>query len=174
MDKKEVAEFFFIAKELENTESELRETNLKIKKMESELEKEKKEHKIYRPEKRIEKYNRKYEMLHDISYDLFEELDEHCGFLAGYIFDEFTEEFRKKMIDCFIISEFVQKIDLIIEELRKKKSEEFEDNKVKRQMNERLQILFMIRNCLKRKSDSYPLRTMIFNIEDYFKHIDGC
>ena len=138
--------------------------------MKSLLRKETKEHKICRLKKRIDTYNRKYEMLHDISYDCFEELDGHCGFLAGYIYDEFTEEFRRKMTDRFIISEFIEKIELIIEQLRREESEE---NEVKRQINERLQILFVVVNFLKRKSDSYALRTMINNIKDYFKHIDG-
>ena len=35
MDKKEVEDFFFIVDELEETESELRETHFKITKMES-------------------------------------------------------------------------------------------------------------------------------------------
>ena len=46
MDKKEVEDFFFIVDEIEETESELRETNMKITKMESELNKETKEHKF--------------------------------------------------------------------------------------------------------------------------------
>ena len=116
-------------------------------------------------------------MLHDISYDFFEELDENCGFLAEYIYDEFTEELTeefRKMTDRFIISEFVEKIELIIEQLRNKKSEESEDNEAKRKINERLQILFIVRNFLKRKSYSYPSLTMISNIKDYFNHIDRC
>ena len=89
---------------------------------------------------------------------VFEELDEYCGFLAEYICvdfideftdeftDEFAEEFRRKMIDHFNISEFVEKIDLIIEQLRKKRSEESEENGVKRPINERLQVLFIVGN----------------------------
>ena len=61
MDKNEVAELLFIADELENIESELRQTHLKIKKMKSELRKETKKHKVYRLEKRIDTYNRKYQ-----------------------------------------------------------------------------------------------------------------
>ena len=53
MDKKEVEDFFFFADELENTESELRETNMKITKMESELRKDTKENKIVRLGNRI-------------------------------------------------------------------------------------------------------------------------
>ena len=68
MDRKKISEFFFFAEEIENTESELRETNMKITKMESELRKETKEHKIVRLEKRIEKYKKKHEILHNISY----------------------------------------------------------------------------------------------------------
>ena len=51
----------------------------------------------------------------------------------------FEEEFVKKMFDRFVISEFIQKIDLIIEQLKKKRSEELND-KEKKQINERLQI----------------------------------
>ena len=174
MDKKEVEDFFFIVDELEETESELRETNMKITKMESELNKETKEHKIVRLEKRIEKYKKKHEILHNISCDLFEELDRHCGYLAGYIMDEFEEEFIKKMLDHFVISELIQKIDLIIEQLKKKRSEESADDEEKRQINERLQDLFIVRNCLNRKSDSYTLRIMLNNIKDYFKHFQDC
>ena len=111
MDKKEVEDFFFFAEEIENIESELRETNMKITKMESELRKETKEHKIVRLEKRIPNYKKKHETLDNISCDLFEELDRHCGYLAGYIMDEFEEEFIKKMFDRFVISELIQKID---------------------------------------------------------------
>ena len=46
MDKNEVAELLFIADELENTESELTETHLKINKMKSLLKKETKEDKF--------------------------------------------------------------------------------------------------------------------------------
>ena len=42
MDKKEAEDFFFFAEEIENTESEIRETNMKITKLESELRKENK------------------------------------------------------------------------------------------------------------------------------------
>ena len=174
MDKKEVIDFFFFADELENTESELRETNMKISKMEFELRKKTKEDKIVRLEKRIEKYKKKHEILHNISCDLFEELDRYCGYLAGYIMDEFEEEFKKKMLDRFIISEFIQKIDLIIEQLKKKRSEESADDEEKRQINERLQILFIVRNCLNRKSDSWALRIMLDSINDYFKYIVVC
>ena len=45
--------------------------------------------------------------------------------------------------------------------------------KSKEQINERLQILFIVVNLLKRKADSYALRNMIVNIKDCFKHIDG-
>ena len=173
MDKNEVAELFFIVEELENTKSELTETHLKINKMKSLLKKETKEDKIYRLKKRIDTYKEKYEILLDISYGFFEELDEHYGFLAEYIYDEFTEEFRRKTTDHFNISEFVEKIDLIIEQLRRKRSEESEENEVKRQINERLQILFIVVHFLMRKADSYALRNMIVNIKDCFKHIDG-
>ena len=50
------------------------------------------------------------------------------------------------MIDHFNISEFVEKIDLINEQLRKKRSEESEENGVKRPINERLQVLFIVGN----------------------------
>ena len=63
MDIKEIPEFFFFAEEIENTESKLRETNMKITKMESELRKETKEHKIVRLEKRILNYKKKHEYL---------------------------------------------------------------------------------------------------------------
>ena len=139
MDKKEVEDFFFIVDEIEETESELRETNMKITKMESELNKETKEHKIYILRNRIKNYNDKYEVLHDISCDLFEELYEHCGYIVSYIMYYFEEEFVKKMFDRFVISEFIQKIDLIIEQLKNKRSEELND-KEKKQINERLQI----------------------------------
>ena len=103
----------------------------------------------------------------------FEELDEYCGFLAEYVcvefIDEFTEEFKRKMIDHFNISEFVEKIELIIEQLRRKRSEEFEENEVKRKIKERLQILFIVGNLLKGNSDSNSSLTMISNIKDYFK-----
>ena len=173
MDKNEISEFFF-AEEIENTESELRETNMKITKMKSELSKETKEHKIVRLEKRILNYKKKHEILDKISCDLFEELDRNCSYLAGYIMDEFEEEFIKKMLDRFIISELIQKIDLIIEQLKKKRSEELEDDEEKRQMNERLQILFIVRNFLSRKSDSCALRIMLNNIKYYFKHFQYC
>ena len=141
--------------------------------MKSLLKKETKEHKIYCFRKRIDTYNEKYEILLDISYGFFEELDEHCGFLAEYIYDEFTdeftEEFRRKMTDHFNISEFVEKIELIIEQLRRKRSEESEENEVKRKIKERLRILFIVGNLLKRNSDSNSSLTMIFNIKDYFK-----
>ena len=75
--------------------------------MESELRKETKEHKVVRLEKRIEKYKKKNEILHNISCDLFEELDRNCGYLVGYIMDEFEEEFIKKMLDRFVISELI-------------------------------------------------------------------
>ena len=52
------------------------------------------------------------------------------------------------MTDRFNISEFVEKIDLIIEQLRRKRSEESEENEVKRQINERLQILYIVVNFL--------------------------
>ena len=168
MDKKEVEDFFFIVDELEETESELRATNMKITKTVSDLKKETKKHKIVRLEKRIDTYNDKYEILHDISCDLFEDLDDYCNHLAGYIMNEFEEEFIKKMLDRFVISEFIQKIDLIIEQLKKKRSEELND-KEKKQINERLQYLFIVRNCLNRKSDSCALRIMLNNIKDYFK-----
>ena len=178
MDKNEVAELFFILEELENTESELTETHLKINKMKSLLKKETKEDKIYRLKKRIDKYKEKYEILLDISYVFFEELDEYCGFLAEYIcvefIDEFTDEFRRKMTDHFNISEFVEKIDLIIEQLRRKRSEESEENEVKSKIKERLRILFIVVYLLKRNSDSNSSLTMISNIKDCFKHIDGC
>ena len=170
MDKNEISEFFFFAEEIENTESELKETNMKITKMESELSKETKENKIVRLEKRILNYKKKHEILDKISCDLFEELDRNCGYLAGYIMDEFEEEFIKKMLDRFVISELIQKIDLIIEQLKKKRSEELKDVEEKRQMNERLQILFIVRNFLNRKSDSCALRIMLNNIKYYFKH----
>ena len=169
MENKKVEDFFFIVDELENTESELRETDIKITKMESNLKKETKEDKIVRLERRIENYNDKYELLHNISCDLFEDLDDYCNHLASYIIYEFEEEFIKKMLDRFVISEFIQKIDLIIELLKKKRSEELND-KEKRQMNVRLQDLFIVRNCLNRKSDSYALRIMVDNFKDYFKH----
>ena len=82
MDKNEIAELFFIVEELENTESELTETHLKINKMKSLLKKETKEDKIYRLKKIMDTYNEKYEILLNLSYGFFEELDEHCGFLA--------------------------------------------------------------------------------------------
>ena len=170
MDKNEISEFFFFAEEIENTESELKETNMKITKMESELSKETKENKIVRLEKRILNYKKKHEILDKISCDLFEELDRNCGYLAGYIMDEFEEEFIKKMLDRFVISELIQKIDLIIEQLKKKRSEELKDVEEKRQMNERLQILFIVRNLLNRKLDSCALRIMLNNIKYYFKH----
>ena len=170
MDIKEISEFFFFAEEIENTESKLRETNMKITKMESELRKETKEHKIVRLEKRILNYKKKHEILDNISCDLFEELDRHCGYLAGYIMDEFEEEFIKKMLDRFVISELIQKIDLVIEQLKKKRSEDSADDEEKRQINERLQDLFIVRNCLNRKSDSCTLRIMLNNIKYYFKH----
>ena len=174
MDKNEISEFFFFAEEIENTESELRETNMKITKMESKLSKETKENKIVRLEKRILNYKKKHEILDKISCDLFEELDRNCGYLAGYIMDEFEEEFIKKMLDRFVISELIQKIDLIIEQLKKKRLEELEDVEEKRQMNERLQILFLVRNCLSRKSDSCILRIMLNSIKFYFKHFQDC
>ena len=65
----------FIVDELEETESELRETDMKITKMESDLKKETKEHKVVRLGNRILNYNKKHEILHNISCDLFEELD---------------------------------------------------------------------------------------------------
>ena len=170
MDKNEISEFFFFAEEIENTESELKETNMKKTKMESELSKETKENKIVRLEKRILNYKKKHEILDRISCDLFEELDRNCGYLAGYIMDEFEEEFIKKMLDRFVISELIQKIDLIIEQLKKKRSEELKDVEEKRQMNERLQILFIVRNFLNRKLDSCALRIMLNNIKYYFKH----
>ena len=172
MDKNEVAELFFIVEELQNTDSELSRTHLKINKMKSLLKKETKKDKVYRLERRIDTYNEKYEMLLDISYVFFEELDEYCGFLAEYIcvefIDELTDEFRRKMTDRFNMSEFVEKIDLIIEQLRRKRSEESEENVVKKQIKERLQILSNVGNFLKRKSDSYALQTMIDNIKDCF------
>ena len=73
------------------------------------------------------------------------------------------------MTDHFNISEFVEKIDLIIEQLRRKRSEESEENEVKKQINERLQILFIVVNLLKRNSDSNSSLTLISNIKDYFK-----
>ena len=136
MDKNEISEFFFFAEEIENTESELKETNMKITKMESELSKETKENKIVRLEKRILNYKKKHEILDEISCDLFEELDRNCGYLAGYIMDEFEEEFIKKMLDRFVISELIQKIDLIIEQLKKKRSEELKDVEEKRRMKD--------------------------------------
>ena len=72
------------------------------------------------------------------------------------------------MLDRFVISEFIQKIDLIIEQLKKKRSEELND-KEKKQINERLQYLFIVRNCLNRKSDSCALRIILNDIKDYFK-----
>ena len=107
---------------------------MKITKMEPDLKKETKEHKIVRLGNRILNYNKKHEILHNISCDLFEELDRHCGYLAGYIMYYFEEEFIKKMLDRFVISEFIQKIDLIIEQLKKKRSEELNDKEI-RQMN---------------------------------------
>ena len=83
--------------------------------------------------------------------------------------DEFEGEFIKKILDRFVISELIQKIDLIIEQLKKKRLEELEDVEEKRQMNERLQILFIVRNCLSRKSDSCTLRIKPNNIKYYFK-----
>ena len=166
--------FSFLQRRLKNTESRLRETNMKITKMESELSKETKEHKIVRLEKRILNYKKKHEILHNIYCDLFEELDRNCGYLACYIIDEFEEEFTKKMLDRFVISKLIQKIDLIIEQLKKKRSEELEDDEEKRQMNERLQILFIVRNFLNRKSDSCALRIMLNNIKYYFKHFQYC
>ena len=142
--------------------------------MESELRKETKEHKIVRLEKRIQNYKKKHEILDNTSCDLFEELDRHCGYLAGYIMDEFEEEFVKKMLDRFVISKLIQKIDLIIEQLKKKRSEESADDEENSQINKRLQDLFIVRNCINRKSDSCTLRIMLNNIEDYFKHIVGC
>ena len=88
--------------------------------------------------------------------------------------DEFEEEFIMKMLDRFVISELIQKIDLIIEQLKKKRSEELEDVEEKKQINERLQILFIVRNCLNRKSDSCALRIMSEAIKDYFKHFQDC
>ena len=174
MDKNEISEFFFFTEEIEKTESKLRETNLKITKMESELSKETKENKIVRLEKRILNYKKKHEILDKISCDLFEELDRNCGYLAGYIMDELKEEFVKKMLDHLVISELIKKIDLIIEQLKKKRSEELEDDEEKRQMNERLQIIFIVRNFLNRKSDSCVLRIMLNNIKYYFKHFEEC
>ena len=49
--------------------------------------------------------------------------------------DEFKGEFIKKILDRFVISELIQKIDLIIEQLKKKRLEELEDVEEKRQMN---------------------------------------
>ena len=109
MDKNEISEFFFFAEEIEKTESELRETNMKITKMEYELSKETKENKIIRLEKRILNYKKKHEILDKISCDLFEELDRNCGYLAGYIMDEFEEEFIKKMLNHFVISELIKR-----------------------------------------------------------------
>ena len=172
MENKKVEDFFFIVDELENTESELRETHFKITKMESDLKKETKEDKIYRLWKRILNYKKKHEILHNISCDLFEDLDDYCNHLASYIMYEFEEEFIKKMLDRFVISEFIQKIDFIIKHFQKR-SEELND-KEKRQMNVRLQDLFIVRNCLNRKSDSYALRIMVDNIKDYFKHFQDC
>ena len=117
--------------------------------MESELSKETKENKIVRLEKRILNYKKKHEILDKISCDLFEELDRNCGYLAGYIMDEFEEEFVK-MLDRFFTSELIQKIDLIIEQLKKKRSEELEDDEEKRQMNERLHS-FHCQKLLKQK-----------------------
>ena len=142
--------------------------------MESVLCKETKEHKIVRLEKRILNYKKKHEILDNISCDLFEELDRCCGYLAGYIMDDFEEEFKKKMMDRFVISEFIQKIDLIIEQLKKKRSEELEDVEEKRQINERLKDFFIVRNFLNRKSDSCALRIMLNNIKYYFKYIVVC
>ena len=71
MDKKEVEDFFFIVDELEETESELRETHFKITKMESDHKKETKEDKIDRLWNRIQNYNKKHEILNNISYDIF-------------------------------------------------------------------------------------------------------
>ena len=68
-------------------------------------------------------------------------------------------------MDHFVIS----KIDLIIEKLKKKRSEELEDDEEKRQMNERLQIFFIVKFFLNRKSDSCVLRIMLNNIKDYFE-----
>ena len=73
------------------------------------------------------------------------------------------------MTDHFNISEFVEKIELIIEQLRRKRSEESEENEVKRKIKERLRILFIVGYLLKRNSDSNSSLTMIFNIKDYFK-----
>ena len=84
--------------------------------------------------------------------------------------DEFEEEFIKKMLDRFVISELIQKIDLVIEQLKKKRSEDSADDEEKRQINERLQDLFIVRNCLNRKSDSCTLRIMLNNVKYYFKH----
>ena len=86
MDKNEIAELFFIVEELENTESELTETHLKINKMKSLLKKETKEDKIYRLKKIMETYNEKYEILLNISYGFFEELDEHCMWFSRLIY----------------------------------------------------------------------------------------
>ena len=172
MVKKKVEDFFFIVDELEETESELRETHFKITKMESNLKKETKEDKIDRLWNRIQNYNKNHEILNDISYDLFEELDDYCNHLAANILEVIEEEFMIKMFNHFVISKFVEKIDLIIEQL-KKRSEELDDKK-KRQMNERLQDLFIVRNCLNRKSDSCALLTMISNIKDYLMFYKGC
>ena len=166
MDKNEISKFFFFAEEIEKTESD--------SKMESELRKETKENKIIRLEKRILNYKKKHEILDKISCDLFEELDRNCGYLAGYIMDEFEEEFIKKMLDHFVISELIKKKDVIIEQLKKERSRELENDEEKRQMNERLQILFIVKFFLNRKSDSCTLRIMLNNIKDYFKHFQDC
>ena len=96
--------------------------------MESDLKKETKEDKIDRLWNRIQNYNKKHEILNSISYDLFEELDDYCNDLAANILEVIEEEFMIKMFNHFVISEFVEKIDLIIEQL-KKRSEELDDRK---------------------------------------------